>query len=312
MTKMIAVTGATGAQGGGLVRAILDDPTGGFTARAITRDPASDAAKALSSEGVEVVQADLDDQASLTDAFAGAHGAFCVTNFWEHFSPEREKAQAANLARAAYTAGVEHAIWSTLEDVRTYVPVGDYRMPTVMDKVPHCDAKGEANRFFRQAGVPTTYLYTSFYWENMISFGMGPTRDPDGTLTIALPLADAKLPSIAAHDIGGCAYGIFHEGQQWIGRSVGIAGGHLTGADLASGLANALGQEVRYSAISPAAYRALGFPGADELGNMFQFNTEFATEYCAARDLRTSHRLNPRLIGYGQWLARNAARIPIG
>ena len=314
MTKIIAVTGATGAQGGGLVRAILDDPAGGFTARAITRDPASDAAKALSSEGVEVVQADLDDQASLTDAFAGAHGAFCVTNFWEHFSPEREKAQASNLARAASTAGVAHAIWSTLEDVRTYVPVGDDRMPTVMHnyKVPHCDAKGEANRFFRQAGVPTTYLYTSFYWDNMISFGMGPTRDPDGTLTITLPLADAKLPSIAAHDIGGCAYGIFREGQQWIGRSVGIAGGHLTGADLASGLANALGQEVRYNAISPAAYRALGFPGADELGNMFQFNTEFATEYCAARDLRISHRLNPSLTSYGQWLERNAARIPTG
>ena len=314
MTKIIAVTGATGAQGGGLVRAILDDPAGGFTARAITRDPDSDAARALSSEGVEIVQADLDDQASLTDAFAGAHGAFCVTNFWEHFSPEREKAQASNLARAASTAGVAHAIWSTLEDVRTYVPVGDDRMPTVMHnyKVPHCDAKGEANRFFRQAGVPTTYLYTSFYWDNMISFGMGPTRQPDGTLTITLPLADARLPSMAAYDIGGCAYGIFREGQQWIGRSVGIAGGHLTGADLASGLANALGQEVRYNAISPAAYRALGFPGADELGNMFQFNTEFATEYCAARDLDTSHRLNPRLTSYTKWLEHNAARIPTG
>jgi uncharacterized protein YbjT (DUF2867 family) len=237
-----------------------------------------------------------------------------VTNFWEHYSPEREKTHAGNLARAAHTAGVAHAIWSTLEDVRTYVPVGDDRMPTVMHtyKVPHCDAKGEANRFFRQAGVPTTYLYTSFYWDNMISFGMGPTRDPDGTLTITLPLADAKLPSIAAHDIGGCAYGIFREGQQWIGRSVGIAGGHLTGADLASGLANALGEEVRYNAISPAAYRALGFPGADELGNMFQFNTEFATEYCAARDLHTSHRLNPGLTTYGEWLERNAARIPTG
>jgi uncharacterized protein YbjT (DUF2867 family) len=314
MTKIIAVTGATGAQGGGLVRAILDDPSGGFTARAITRDPDSDAARALSADGVEVVQADLDDEVSLAQAFAGAHGAFCVTNFWEHFSPEREKTQAANLARAARTAGVAHAIWSTLEDVRAYVPVSDDRMPTLMDnyKVPHCDAKGEANRFFRQAGVPTTYLYTSFYWDNMISFGMGPTRDPDGMLTITLPLADAKLPSMSAHDIGGCAYGIFREGQQWIGRRVGIAGGHLTGADLASGLADALGQEVRYNAITPADYRALGFPGADELGNMFQFNTEFATEYCAARDLQTSHRLNPHLTSYGEWLERNAASIPTG
>jgi len=131
MTKLIAVTGATGAQGGGLVRAILDDPAGGFEARAITRNPDSDAAKALSSEGVEVVQADLDDEASLIRAFAGVHGAFCVTNFWEHFSPEREKAQAGNLARAARSAGVAHAIWSTLEDVRSYVPLGDDRIPTL-------------------------------------------------------------------------------------------------------------------------------------------------------------------------------------
>jgi uncharacterized protein YbjT (DUF2867 family) len=314
MTKIIAVTGATGAQGGGLIRAILDDPDGQFTARAITRNPASSAATALASQGVEVVQADLDDQASLTAAFAGAHGAFCVTNFWEHFSPEREKTQAANLARAAQAAGVAHAIWSTLEDVRTYVPVADDRMPTLMDdyKVPHCDAKGEANRFFLEAGVPTTYLYTSFYWDNMISFGMGPTRQPDGTLTITLPLADARLPSMAAYDIGGCAYGIFREGGPWIGRSVGVAGGHLTGADLASGLADALGEAVRYDAIPPAAYRALGFPGADELGNMFQFNAEFAAEYCAARDLHTSRRLNPGLTSYSAWLDQNATRIPIG
>jgi uncharacterized protein YbjT (DUF2867 family) len=314
MTKLIAVAGATGAQGGGLVRAILDDPAGGFTARAITRNPDSDAAKALSSEGVEVVQADLDDEASLIRAFAGVHGAFCVTNFWEHFSPEREKAQAGNLARAARSAGVAHAIWSTLEDVRSYVPLGDDRIPTLTGgyKVPHMDAKGEANEFFRQAGVPTTYLYTSFYWDNMISFGMGPARDENGMLAITLPLAAAKLPSMAAGDIGACAYGIFREGEAWIGRSVGIAGEHLTGADMATGLTAALGEDVRYNAVTPAAYGAFGFPGADELANMFQFNAEFAGEYCATRDLATSRSLNPNLTSFSRWLERNATSIPLG
>src|ERR1700744_3379831 len=146
MSKIIAVTGATGAQGGGLVRAILDAPDAGFTARAITRNPESEAARALATPGVEVVQADLDDEASLTRAFTGAHGGFCVTNFWEHFSPEREKTQAGNLARAARSAGIAHAIWSTLEDVRSYVPPGDSRIPTLAGgyKVPHMDAKGEA------------------------------------------------------------------------------------------------------------------------------------------------------------------------
>jgi uncharacterized protein YbjT (DUF2867 family) len=313
MTKIIAVTGATGAQGGGLVRAILADRTGGFAARAITRNPDSDAARRLASQGVEVVQADLDDEASLTRAFAGAHGAFCVTNFWEHFSPEREKRQAENLARAARSAGIAHAIWSTLEDVRGYVPVGDERIPTLAGgyKVPHMDAKGEANEFFRRAGVPTTYLYTSFYWDNMISFGMGPVRGEDGKLAITLPLDAAKLPSIAADDIGACAYGIFREGSRWIGRSVGIAGEHLSGAELAAGLSDALGEEVRYNAVTPSAYSAFGFPGADELANMFQFNAEFAGEYRANRDLDTSRRLNPQLSSFSRWLERNAANIPL-
>src|SRR6201994_1960057 len=122
MSKLIAVVGATGAQGGGLIRALLADRDAGFAARAITRNPDSPAARALADQGVEVVGADLDDEASLTRAFSGAYGVFCMTNFWEHFSPEREKTQARNLANAAKVAGVAHAVWSTLEDVRAFVP----------------------------------------------------------------------------------------------------------------------------------------------------------------------------------------------
>jgi uncharacterized protein YbjT (DUF2867 family) len=311
--KIIAVTGATGAQGGGLVRAILADPAGGFTPRAITRNPESEAATALRDQGVEVVQADLDDEASLRRAFAGAHGAFCVTNFWEHFDPEREKTQAGNLARAASAAGVAHVIWSTLEDVRQYVAVDDDHMPTLAGgyKVPHMDAKGEANELFRQAGVPTTYLHTSFYWDNMITFGMGPARDEDGRLAITLPIADAKLPSIAASDIGGCAYGIFREGEGWAGRSVGVAGGHVSGEELAAGLSAALGEPVTYNAVTPEQYRSFGFPGADELANMFQFKVEFEETFRGARDLETSRRLHPGLTSYERWVEQNADRIPV-
>jgi uncharacterized protein YbjT (DUF2867 family) len=248
-TKIIAVTGATGAQGGGLIRAILAHPDGGFSARAITRNPDSEKAQALAALGVEVVKGDLDDEASLAQAFAGAYGAYCVTNFWEHFSPEKEIEQAANLARAAKTAGVSHVIWSTLEDVRDWVPLGDDRMPTISEryKVPHFDAKGEANHFFGDAGVPTTLLNTSFYWDNLIYFGMGPKAGDDGVLAITFPLGDKKLAGIAAGDIGGCAYGIFAAGSEYIGKTVGIAGGHLSGQEMAAGLSKALGKEVRYN-----------------------------------------------------------------
>lgn len=312
--KIIAVVGATGAQGGGLVRAILGDPAGGFAARAITRDATSAGARALAQLGAEVVAADVDDEASLAQAFAGAHGAFCVTFFWAHFSPEKELAEAGHMARAARQAGIRHAIWSTLEDTRLRVPLESERMPTLMGryKVPHFDAKGEADRLFTEAGVPTTFLATSFYWENFIHFGMGPKPGPDGKLAITMPMGNAKLPGIAAEDIGRAAYGIFKRGAPLIGRTVGIAGEHLTGAQMAQALTRALGREVAYRDIAPEAYRALGFPGAEDLGNMFQYKRDFEAQFCGARDVAATRELNPKLQDFATWLAANARRIPIG
>lgn len=312
MSKLIAITGATGAQGGGLVRAILDDPEGGFTPRAITRNPDSDAARTLAARGVEVVQADLDDEASLVRAFAGAHGAFCVTNFWEHLSAGREAAQAANLARAAHSAEVTHAIWSTLEDVRRYVALDDDRIPTLEGgyKLPHFDAKGASDGLFSSL-IPTTLLRTSFYWENFISFGMGPTRDADGRLVISLPLGTARLPSISAADIGPCALGILRGGDLWTDRTVGIAGGHLTGADFATGFTDALGEPVHYEPMSLADYRALDMPIAAELANMFQFKVEFAEEYGAARSIATARELHPGLLSFTDWLQEHVAEVPV-
>jgi uncharacterized protein YbjT (DUF2867 family) len=312
--KIIAVLGATGAQGGGLVRAIQSDPAGGFVARAVARNPESDAARALAALGAEVVAADIDDRGSLERALAGAYGAYFVTFFWAHFSPEREKVEAANMAQAARMSGLQHAIWSTLEDTRRWISLSDDRMPTLMGgyKVPHFDAKGESNAYFNDAGVPTTFLLTSFYWDNLIHFGMGPRRGEDGRLTFTLPMGDKKLPGIAAEDIGRCAYGIFKGGATYIDRTLGIAGEHLTGAQMAAELGQALGERVHYHAISPADYRALGFPGAEDLGNMFQFKQEFESDFCGARDPAVARALNPELQDFRAWLARNKARIPIG
>lgn len=310
--KLIAVVGATGAQGGGLARAILDDPDGGFAVRAITRHADSEKALALAARGAEVLAADLDDEASLQRVLQGVHGAYFVTNFWEHFSPEKELAQARNLAQAAKASDVKHVIWSTLEDTRQRVPLSDERMPTLMGqyKVPHFDAKGESNARFTEAGVPTTFLLTSFYWDNLIHFGMGPKPGADGVLEFVLPMGVAKLPGIAAEDIGRSAYGIFQAGDAYIGQTIGIVGEALTGAQMAAALATALGREVRYQAVTPAQYRGFGFPGADDLGNMFQYKHDFEAEFCGARDAALTRRLNPRLQTFTQWLEVNAARIP--
>ena len=310
---IIVVTGATGAQGGGLVRAILADSKRSFAVRAVTRNKKSERAQELAKLGAEIVVADLDDLASLKRAFKGAYGAYCVTNYWEHFSPEKETQQGINLAEAAKAAKLEHVIWSTFEDTRKWVPLDDLRMPTLMGKykVPHFDAKAVANKVFWDLGVPTTMLLTSFYWDNLINLGMGPQKGPDNVYTLTLPMAERRLPGIASDDIGGCAYGIFKAGPKYINRTVGIAGEHPTGADMAATLSKALGVPVRYNAISADDYRALGFPGADDLGNMFQFKRDFNGYYCGARDVGRSRALNPSLQSFAMWVAKNKKRIAL-
>ena len=303
-SKVIAIVGATGAQGGGLADAILRDPNGGFAVRAMTRNPDSDAAKALAERGADVVAADLDDEASLTAAFAGAHGVFGVTQYWEYFSVEREQAQAANIARASVDAGVHHVIWSTLEDTRKWIPLDDDRMPTLAGgyKVPHFDSKGEADGSFAAAGAPTTYLATAFFWENL--FGMV-ARGEDGVLAITLPMGEARLPGIAAKDIGLTAYGVFKRGDELIGSRVAIAGEHLRVAEMAATLSTVLGEEVRYNDVPADVFRSFGFPGADDMGNMFQFKHDFEDDYVGARDLAVVRSLNPDLDTFEEWARAN-------
>jgi len=312
--KVIVVAGATGAQGGGLVRAILNDPSGGFAVRALTRDVNSVKAHKLATLGAEVVACDIGDEAALARAYQGAYGAYCVTFFWAHFSPQRELAEATAMARAAKAAGLKHVLWSTLEDTRKYVPLDDDRMPTLMGKykVPHFDAKGEADEVFRSLGLPITFLLTSFYWDNFMYFGSGPQKSPDGRLAITMPMGNAKLPGIAAEDIGKCAYGIFKADGEFIGKTVGIAGEHASGAEMAAAMSAALGMEIGYNAVEPEVYRSFGFPGAQDLGNMFQFKHDFAEQFQSVRDVALSRRLNPELQNLSDWLARNAGKIPMG
>jgi uncharacterized protein YbjT (DUF2867 family) len=310
MAKIIAVVGATGVQGGGLARAILADPGSGFSVRAITRDPSKDNAKALAAKGAEVVSANLDDVESLKKAFAGAHGVFAVTNFWEHFSAEKEKAQAKNIADAAKAAGVKHVIWSTLEDTRQFMSADDKRMPILQEKyrVPHFDAKAEANAFF--SGVPATMLVTSFYWDNLFMFGLAPKKGDDGQYAWAFPMGDAKLAGIAGEDIGKCALGVFKGGDQYVGKTVGIAGEFLTIDQMGQSLAKNLGLgTVKYNAVEPDVYRSWGFPGADEMGNMFQADRDFEKQMMGNRNLDEARKLNPALQTFDQFVNKNRDKI---
>jgi uncharacterized protein YbjT (DUF2867 family) len=311
MAKVIAVVGSTGSQGGGLCRAILADRSGGFSCRAVTRDVNKDKAKALAAAGADVVSGDLDNVESLKKAFAGAYGVYAVTNFWEHFSAEREKAQAKNIADAAKAAGVQHVIWSTLEDTRTLMAPDDTRMPFLQEKyrVPHFDAKAEANAFF--AGLPVTFLMVSFYWDNLYMFGLAPKKDDKGVYSWAFPMGDAKLAGIAKDDIGKAAYGIFKAGSQYIGKTVAIAGEHVSFAEMSEKLSKGLGiGPVKYTALDANLFRSFGFPGANEYGNMFQMYRDFEKQVNAVRSVEETRKLTGgSLQNFDEWLANNKAAV---
>ena len=319
--KIIAVVGATGSQGGGLARAILADPDGPFAVRALTRSAQSDSARALAAAGAEVVEADLFDESSLRRAFDGAYGAFVVTNYWAEPTPEEEAAQsraemelaqAQAAANAAKDAGLAHVIWSTLEDTREHFGDDD-RVPTVDGryKVPHFDAKGEANELFIRLGVPTTFLQTAFFFEGFTT-GMGPARVQDGKLILTLPMADKPMSSIAVEDIGKTALGIFKRGEDFIGKTVSIAGEHLTGNEYAAALTEALGEPVEYRPYSWDEFREFPTPFAVELANMFQFYAEDSDRFTGDRDLDLVRELNPDLQSFKTWLAKHKQEIPRG
>jgi uncharacterized protein YbjT (DUF2867 family) len=302
--KTIAVVGATGQQGGGLARAILDDPEQRFTLRALTRNPDSAAARALAARGAEVVSADLDDEASLTKAFEGAYGAYLVTAFWEYNSVEREHQQARAMAAAAKATGLQHVIWSTLPDTRLHLR--DDRVPTLHEryKVPHFDGKAEAEAFFVEAGVPTTFLSTTFYFEAFVDF-FRPVRDDDGVLALHLPMGDRRLPGIAAEDIGRTAFGVFLRGPELAGETISISGENLTGEEYAAAFAKELGTEVVYRPAGVEDVRSSGAPGADDLANMFFYYAEHESVFAGARDPEAVRRLNPRLQDFATWLAEH-------
>jgi uncharacterized protein YbjT (DUF2867 family) len=124
-------------------------------------------------------------------------------------------------------------------------------------------------------------------------------------------MGDAKLPGIAAADIGPAALALFVRGPEVIGKTVGIAGGQLSGAEMAAELSRALGETVTHYAMAPADYAKLGFPGADDLANMFEFKRLFEAEYCASRPVEETRKLYPGLQSFRTWLERNVQKVPV-
>ncbi|MFD9698702.1 NmrA/HSCARG family protein [Lentzea sp. NPDC059081] len=306
--KIIAVVGSTGEQGGAVARALLAD--GEFAVRALTRGTESEAAKKLAALGAEVVAADLYDVESLRKAFDGAYGAYLVTPFFTHLSAAKEMEEVRNLVAAA--DGLRHVVWSTLEDTREAISLDDDRMPTLDEKykVPHFDVKGgEADAVFAEAGLPTTYVRMSFYWNNLLHGQV--RRSADGALSLTLPMGSSKISGIGSEDIGKAVLSVFRR-PETIGRTIGLGTEHLTGEEVAAAFSEVLGEPVKYEPLSHNDFRALGFPAAEELGNMFQYYAEFSHHILPRRDTEETRAIVPTWLTLQEFLAAHREEITIG
>ncbi|KAM5278101.1 nmrA-like family domain-containing protein 1 [Hipposideros larvatus] len=292
--KVIAVFGATGAQGGSVARAILESKK--FAVRALTRDVTRPNALVLRDLGAEVVKGDLNDEASVEAALKGAYGAFVVTSFWDHHSKEKEVCQGKLVADVAKRLGLKHVVYSGLENVK--------RLTGGKLKVEHFDGKGEVEEYFWSIGVPMTSVRLAAYFENFLTMWK-PVKASDGDYyTLALPMGDIPMDGISVADIGAVVSSIFNSPAEFLGKAVGLSAEALTIQQYADVLSKSLGKEVRDAKITPEAYEKLGFPGAEELANMFRFY-----HMKPDRDIKLTYRLNPKVKTFSQFISENQGAL---
>jgi uncharacterized protein YbjT (DUF2867 family) len=292
--KTILVTGATGAQGGGVASHLL--ASGRYNVRCLTRKPQSERAAALRQAGAEVVPGDFDDKASLKAALKGCYGVFGVTNYWEHF--EREVSQGQNLVDAVAASGVEHFIFSALPDVEA-ITHGEL-------DVPHVQTKARLEKYSRRLGLPATYVQVGFYYENFLTY-FPPRRLENGSFVFGFPQGDAPLAAVAVEDVGGVVTTLFDRGAEYQGRTVGIVGDEQPCQAYAETMTRITGECIAYQHVPREAFAALGFPGAEDLANMFEFFRRFVPSRLP--EIEESRMLYPGMRTFETWLAANRERF---
>lgn len=292
--SIILVTGATGAQGGSVARALLKSDN--FHVRCLTRNPFSDQAMILAAAGAEVVYGDLNDMASLKAAMHDCYGVFGITNFWEHF--EEEYQQGKNLIDAVKQCNIKHFVFSTLPDY--------YKLSGQSMRVPHCDLKAALEAYTLSLEIPATFVHVAFYYENFFSF-FPPQAGDNGEYYFGFPQGDTRLAMVSVEDTGGVVASVFDHPDVYTGRTVGVVGEDRTCTEYADAMSKVLGHTVHYAYIPREIFAAYGFPGAEELANMFEVQRLFITERTI--DLIESYGLNPAMQRFEHWLEKNKSRF---
>lgn len=292
--KTILVFGATGAQGGSVARNLL--ARGRFDVRAFTRKPDSPAAQALRELGAEVVQGNLDDRPTIDAALAGCYGAFGVTNFWEHFAKEAEEGR--NLVDAVAAAHVRHFVFSTLAPIEKSTG-GALRSP-------HFDIKAELEEYARSLDIPSTFLHVPFYYENFLSFFV-PRPAGDGTFQFGFPQGDTPLAAMSVADVGLIVAPVFEQPETYVGKVIEPAGDEIPAAKYAEMMSRRTGADIRYAYVPREVFAKLGFPGAEDLADMFEFYRLHMPS--RAREIEEGRALAPEVQSFDTWMGRNEPKL---
>lgn len=292
--KIILVTGATGAQGGSVAKALLNENK--FAVRILTRNAKSPKAIALQEAGAEIAEGDLDDMQSLLPAMKDVYGVFGVTSFWEHY--EKEYQHGKNLVDAVHQSGISHFVYSTLPN---YKQLSGGKL-----SVPHCDLKAELEEYTKSLSIPATFMRIAFYYENFLSF-FPLQKDENDNFFFGFPQGDTKLSIVTVEDMGGVVAPVFNHPEEYIGRVVGVVGEDLSCDEYAAILSKVLKQNVYYKYIPRDLYAGFGFPGAEELANMFEVQRLYIKE--RHLDLIESYGLNPSMQRFEKWLEKNKEKF---
>lgn len=288
--RTILVTGATGAQGGGVARHLLKGRK--FQVRCLTRNPDSEKAQALKTAGADVRKGELDDPESLKAAMEGCWGVFGVTNYWEHFAKELQ--QGKNLVDAVKAASVQRFIYSSLPYVK--------KLTNGAIEVPHFDLKGQIEEYARELKLGAMFIHVAFYYENFINF-FPLQKQPDGTFAFGFPQGDTPFAAVGVEDVGGVVAAIFANPVQFKDKKVGIVGEDVPCKLYAEMMTRVFGKKVAYNYVPRETFAALGFPGAEDLANMFEYNRLHIPNRRA--DLKQSRELYPGMKRFEPWLRAN-------
>ena len=292
--KTILVTGATGAQGGSVARHLLQQ--GNFSVKCLTRNPESEAALTLQSQGAEIVKGDLSDKETLYVALQGCYGVFGITSFWEHFGEELQ--HGLNLVDAVEATNIEHFVFSTLPSAE--------ELSGGTLSVPHFETKTAMENHSRSKNLATTYVHPGFYFENFLSF-FPPIKLEDGSYGFGFPQGNTPLAAISIEDLGGIVNTIFNNPSKYIGQLVGAVSEDSDPAKYAESMTKILGQSIHYNDIPREVFASFGFPGAEDLATMFTCNKLYILE--REEDQKASHEMYPGIKGFEQWLTENKEKF---